>query len=79
LEGPDGRDEPGDSWWGQSSDARTIHQATGMVVAQLGVSAREAYVRLQGHAFANGTLLGEVAEEVVARRLRLPSNGHRDR
>jgi hypothetical protein len=43
-------------WWEQSPVARTIHQATGMVVAQLGVPVREAYLRLQGHAFANGML-----------------------
>jgi hypothetical protein len=73
LNGVGGDGDPG---WEQSPDSRTIHQATGMVVAQLGVPAREAYVRLQGHAFANGKLLTEVAEDVVARRLRLPSNGH---
>ncbi|MCX4093898.1 GAF and ANTAR domain-containing protein [Nocardia sp. alder85J] len=69
-----GRD--GDPGWELSPDAQTIHQATGMVVAQLGVPAREAYVRLQGHAFAHGLLLGEVAADVVARRLRLTSDGH---
>ncbi|WP_019932855.1 GAF and ANTAR domain-containing protein [Nocardia sp. BMG111209] len=69
-----GRD--GDPGWELSPDAQAIHQATGMVVAQLGVPAREAYVRLQGHAFAHGLLLSEVAADVVARRLRLSPNGH---
>jgi len=49
-----------------------IHQATGIVSAQLGVSLDEAFVRLRSYAFANDRALREVAEDVVARRLRLP-------
>lgn len=49
-----------------------IHQATGMVSAQLEASLDEAFVRLRSFAFANDRPLREVAEEVVARRLRLP-------
>jgi hypothetical protein len=48
-----------------------IHQATGMVSRQLGVSLDEAFVRLRAHAFAQGDSLRLVAGEVVARRLRL--------
>lgn len=48
-----------------------IHQATGMVSAQLGVPPDDAFVRLQAHAFADERPLGEVAADVVARRLRL--------
>jgi hypothetical protein len=48
-----------------------IHQATGMVSAQLGVSLDEAFVRLRSFAFANDRPLREVAGDVVARRLRL--------
>lgn len=47
-----------------------IHQATGMVAAQLGVHAQDAFARLRAHAFAEQRLLGEVAREVVTRRLR---------
>jgi len=72
------RDGSEDSWWEPSPASRTIHQATGMVVAQLGVPAQAAYLRLQGHAFAHGRLLADVAEDVVARRLRLPPNEHYD-
>jgi hypothetical protein len=47
-----------------------IHQATGMVLAQLGISATEALARLRGYAFAEERLLIDVARDVVARRLR---------
>lgn len=57
-------------WWNQPVSSREVHQATGMVMAQLGVDARSAYVRLQAFAFVNGRLLNDVAGEVVSRRLR---------
>ncbi|WNG81436.1 GAF and ANTAR domain-containing protein [Mycobacterium sp. ITM-2016-00316] len=60
-----------DHWWVQPQSSREIHQATGMVVAQLGVSARDAYALLQGYAFARGRGLDEVAAEVVHHRLRI--------
>lgn len=58
------------SWWDQPLSTREVHQATGMVVAQLGVTAHEAYVRMQGFAYARGRMLSEVAHAVVHRRLR---------
>lgn len=48
-----------------------IHQATGMVSVQLGVTVEEALVRLRAHAFAHEQPIADVAREVVARRLRL--------
>lgn len=54
-----------------------VHQASGMVSAQLQVSLGDALVRLRAYAFANERVLAEVAEEVVSRRLwfddRLPN------
>ncbi|MFI1722397.1 ANTAR domain-containing protein [Streptomyces sp. NPDC020489] len=47
-----------------------VHQATGMISVQLGVSMQEALLRLRAHAYAGGRPLGEVAQDVVARRLR---------
>jgi hypothetical protein len=47
-----------------------VHQASGMVAVQLGISVVEALVRLRAYAFGNSRLLTEVAEEVVGRRLR---------
>jgi len=47
-----------------------VHQATGMISEQLKVSADEAFARLRAHAFAADRELDEVANDVVARRLR---------
>jgi hypothetical protein len=56
----------------QGADFRfVVHQASGMVSAQLGVGVGEALVRLRAYAFANNRLIAEVAEAIVARRLRL--------
>jgi GAF domain-containing protein len=46
------------------------HQASGMVATQLGISVREALVRLRAHAFSHDLGLDEVAESIVARQLR---------
>jgi ANTAR domain/GAF domain len=47
-----------------------VHQATGMIVAQLGVRADEAFARLRGYAYAHDRRLGDVARDVLQRRLR---------
>lgn len=54
-----------------SNFQHVVHQASGMVAAQLEVSVAQALIRLRGHAFGHGRPLTEVAEDVVARRLRL--------
>lgn len=66
------RTDPGDGQWLDSSwtSYAEVHQATGMILAQLGVGAQEAFARLRAHAFAEDRLLREVARDVVARRLR---------
>ncbi|GAB3806201.1 GAF domain-containing protein [Humibacter antri] len=48
---------------------REVHQATGMVLVQLGSTATEAFSRLQAHAFSSGQTVQQVAREVVERRL----------
>jgi hypothetical protein len=47
-----------------------VHQATGMVLAQLDISAEDALARLRAHAFVEQRLLIDVARDVVSRRLR---------
>ena len=42
-----------------------------MISVQLGVDLGEALVRLRAYAFASGAALGDVADDVVNRRLRL--------
>jgi hypothetical protein len=49
----------------------TVHQASGMVAAQLEISITEAHIRLRAAAFQRGVPLGWIADEVIARRLRL--------
>jgi hypothetical protein len=48
-----------------------VHNAAGMVAVQQGVSVAEALIRLRAFAFGNDRLLADVADDVVARRLRL--------
>jgi ANTAR domain len=47
-----------------------VHQATGMILVQLGISAEAAFARLRAYAYAHDRRLGEVARDVVERRLR---------
>jgi hypothetical protein len=53
-----------------------VHQATGMISVQLGVSLAEALVRLRAHAYADGRPIAEVAADVVVRRLRFDDHNH---
>ena len=56
-----------------------VHQASGMVAAQLDVSVGQALIRLRAYAFGNDRDLTEVARAVVERRLRFDThNGERD-
>ena len=48
-----------------------VHNAAGMVSVQQGISVTEALIRLRAYAFSNDRLLADVADDVVARRLRL--------
>lgn len=58
-----------------ADDGAEVHQASGMVSAQLSVSVGEALVRIRGHAFATGLPVAVVAREIVMRRLRLADDG----
>ncbi|MFI6096419.1 GAF and ANTAR domain-containing protein [Lentzea sp. NPDC051213] len=55
-----------------------VHQATGMLSVQMGVSMDEALVRLRAHAFAHDLPVVDVARDIVARRLRLCPEGRPD-
>jgi hypothetical protein len=48
---------------------RLIHQATGMVLAQLDISADDARLLIEGQAFASNRPMREVAEAILERRL----------
>jgi hypothetical protein len=56
-----------------------VHQAAGMVSAQLDVSVGHALIRLRAYAFGNDRPLADVARDVVALRLRFDADsGQRD-
>ena len=56
-----------------------VHQASGMVAAQLGISVGQALIRLRAFAFGNDRPLTEVARGVVARDLRFDEqSGEKD-
>jgi ANTAR domain/GAF domain len=65
-----------DLGWDQvASLARVeVYQATGMVMAQLGIGPADALVRLRAHAFAHGLTASQVAWAIVERRLALESD-----
>jgi len=56
---------PDEAWAWQSK----VHQATGMIVAQVGVRTEDAMALLRAQAFARNTSLVEVAEDIVDRRI----------
>lgn len=58
-----------DAGQGAWDERAQVHQATGMVVAQLGISAEDATALLRAHACTRDTTVGRIAAEALARRL----------
>jgi len=54
---------------------REVHQATGMVLAQLDISAADAALLLRAHAFSSGRTVAEVANDVIERRIDFTRDG----
>jgi len=48
---------------------REVHQATGMVQAQLDISATDAFARLRAYSYTTNQPLDRVAHDVVSRQL----------
>lgn len=72
-------DEDSDAWDQLSSLTRLeVYQAAGILIAQLGVSASEALVRLRAYAFTHNQTASEVALDIVEHRLRLPDDSTGD-
>jgi hypothetical protein len=68
---PGGRDGDGDGWRNPViSDRAEVHQATGMVLVQLDVTAEVALARMRACAFDEQRLLIDIARHVVAQKLR---------
>ena len=72
--GPTGEprhDDESDDWPSDMPlERREVYQATGMIIAQLDVSADAALATLRAHAFVHDRPIDAVARDVVARRLR---------
>jgi hypothetical protein len=60
--------EDDEAWNGQYS-RREVHQATGMIIAQMRIPAADALMVLRGRAFATNRPLRDVATDVIERRL----------
>lgn len=52
-----------------------LHQATGMVMAHLGIEAEDALARLRGAAFGSGRTLLDMSAQIVLGRMELPRDG----
>jgi hypothetical protein len=70
--GSDGRDSFADDRDRRAAYQMQVHQATGMVKVQAGVTIEEAFLMLRAHAFATGVPVAKVASDVVTRRVRFP-------
>lgn len=51
-----------------------VHQASGMVSAQLAIDVDDALVRMRAHAFSSNRSVHDVATDIMARRLRLEAS-----
>jgi hypothetical protein len=71
--GPDGLAEAA-----VSARRAQVHQATGMVAAQLDVSMPDALVVLRAHAYVTGQRLSDLVADLLARRVRLGPGPPRD-
>ncbi|WP_193045643.1 GAF and ANTAR domain-containing protein [Mycolicibacterium baixiangningiae] len=69
-------DDPrSDAWAELNALSRVeVSQATGMLVAQLGIDPAEALLRLRAHAYADGRSASDVARDILERRLRLEAH-----
>lgn len=65
--------DPNSSAWAELTSLSRVEvsQATGMLVAQLGIEPTEALVRLRAHAYATGRTATDVARAILDRRLKL--------
>jgi hypothetical protein len=68
AEEPNGPIDP--NLLGEPGVGLVVHQASGMVAVQLGVTVDEALTRIRADAFARGVGLIDVAADIVARRIR---------
>lgn len=68
--------DPASNAWAELNNLSRaeVSQATGMLVAQLGIEPAEALVRLRAHAYATGRSATDVARDILDRRLKLEAD-----
>ena len=64
-------DQPDAAADGSTTYRAVVHQATGMVAAQLGCDMAEALLRLRAYAFAQNESVEQIARAVVERRMKV--------
>ena len=62
----------------QHAHRAEVHQASGMTSVQLGIGMVEALLRIRAYAYATSQSVGSVAEQIVARTLRLGDDRPQD-
>jgi ANTAR domain len=70
LQDPEASEAPAIQLLSGADFRSVVHQASGMIAAQLDIDVGQALVRLRAHAIGNDRRLADVAEDVVARLLR---------
>lgn len=69
-------DDPSALVNGDLAEPAEVHQAAGMLTAQLGISITDAIARLRAHAVATHRPLIDISRDVIAHRLQLPMPPH---
>jgi hypothetical protein len=72
--GPDGETS---ALTGPIDSRAEVHQATGMITIQLGISLTEALLRLRAYAYETGRTVTDIAADVVSRRLHFDDSERR--
>jgi len=67
-----------DAGHGPWAERAEVHQATGMVVAQMGVHEEDALALLRAHAYSHDQSVGHTAHQVVDRRLTFTANENQE-
>jgi hypothetical protein len=70
ADGPDERSAIEGPW----AERAEVHQATGMVVAQLGIPEEDALALLRAHAYSHEQSVGSTARDVITKRLRFSAS-----
>ncbi len=74
IDGVDLAAEPSDTW----IHSAVVHNASGMVSAQLDIHVDEALLRMRAVAFVTGRPLADIARDVLDRQLRIQSWAEHD-